>query len=162
MIKQKIKLVISDIDGTLVIAGEKSLPTKAVINAINRLQEKNITLCLATGRALKYVENILNVIPLKSYLILNGGSEIYNLQTKRYVWKNYLHKNDSEKVLKYADKKGYTYGFYEDDIRLNRIKNAKSWRVSKIAISNLDLKQITKIKSELGKIPNIHIATVDS
>ena len=57
--KNKIKLVISDIDGTLVSEERDALPSKTTVFAVKKLHQKGVILCLATGRALHFVENIL-------------------------------------------------------------------------------------------------------
>lgn len=160
--KPKIKLVISDVDGTLVAPGEESLPTKAVIDAINHLHQKGIIVCLATGRALLFVANILKVIPLKSYIIVNGGSEIYDTRTKKYVWKKILHKNHAKKILKYLDEKGFRYGYYDNGLRFTSSKDAKTWLVAKIHVADLTHEQVNQIKKELGEISDIHIVIVDN
>lgn len=162
MIKPKIKLVLADIDGTFVEAREKALPTKKVIEATKLLEKRGVIFCFATGRSLLFVENILNLIPLKSFLILNGGSEIYDLKIKKYVWKKNLKRNQAKKIISYLDRKGYHYRFYDNYRLCMDIKKASSWLIPKIAAVDLNPQEISKLKNQFSVIPNIHMTIVDS
>ncbi len=70
------KLIISDLDGTLVNSNKEiSDYTKKVIDL---LKEKGIHFVIATGRSLSGAQHIHDILNLNTEIICNNGSTIYN------------------------------------------------------------------------------------
>lgn len=65
-----IKIVFFDVDGTLIDIGAKKVSEKT-IEALKRLKERGIKICLATGRAPIELPNIPN-IKFDAYITFNG------------------------------------------------------------------------------------------
>ena len=69
--KDKIKAVFFDIDGTLVSFKTHQVPQETK-DAIKRLREQGVKVFVATGRMLKMVE-VLNDIEFDGYITYNGS-----------------------------------------------------------------------------------------
>ena len=65
-----IKIIFFDIDGTLVKLGAKDLSEKTV-EALRRLQEKGIKLCIATGRSPAILPKL--AVEFDAFLTFNGS-----------------------------------------------------------------------------------------
>lgn len=160
MTKPKIKLVISDVDGTLTEEDSQAIPSKKVLDIIDRLHHKGIILCFASGRALFHMEKILRILPLKSYFILNGGSQIYDLKKKAFVWEKFLRKNDAKDVLSFLEKEKKLFCFYQSDKRLTKNSEANLQKILKIVTISMTYDQAEEIITKLNYLPSIHITRV--
>lgn len=70
----KIKLVVFDVDGTLV-DDNKKIKGKTV-SVIHKLQKKGINVSLATGKTYPSIENLLKILNIKIPMILANGAII--------------------------------------------------------------------------------------
>ena len=69
--KNKIKAVFFDIDGTLVSFQTHQVP-ESTVEAIKQLRDRGIKVFIATGRLLKYTE-VVSHIEVDGYITVNGG-----------------------------------------------------------------------------------------
>lgn len=86
---KNIKIVFFDIDGTLVSLDKNDISEKSAF-ALNKLKEKGIKICIATGRAPIQIPKFRG-IDSDIYLSFNG-SLVFN--KKEDIFKNPLSKND--------------------------------------------------------------------
>ena len=70
-VKDKIKAVFFDIDGTLVSFTTHAVPESAR-RAIARLREQGVKVFIATGRLLRHTE-VVNDIEVDGYITVNGS-----------------------------------------------------------------------------------------
>jgi 5-amino-6-(5-phospho-D-ribitylamino)uracil phosphatase len=79
----KYKLVVIDIDGTLLIrADEISAANKAVLAELNR---RGVAVSLCTGRATPAARSVLNQLNLDGYHIFFDGALVFNPKTKDHI-----------------------------------------------------------------------------
>lgn len=159
--KPVIKLVVSDVDATLLIPGNK-LPTQKVVNSSIAIQKKGVLFCCATARPLSEMLHIADKLKLKSHLILEGGSRIYNLKTKKYVWKKNIEKKAAKHILSYLEKMKIPYIFTENDVQGESIKEVKKWELNEIVPVNLTQKQIAAFYDAMASIHTIHSVDIGS
>lgn len=76
MSKNEIKLVVSDVDGTLI--GKDMEETEDLKKLGEMIEEKNICLSIASGRAYASIEGLVSTLKLKNPLIINNGAVIIN------------------------------------------------------------------------------------
>ncbi|MGL5662192.1 MAG: HAD family hydrolase, partial [Cetobacterium sp.] len=70
------KLIVSDLDGTLVDKNKNiSEYTKKIVTL---LKEKGIEFIIATGRSYKGAKHIYDILELNSEIVCNNGTTIYN------------------------------------------------------------------------------------
>lgn len=104
--KNKIKIVFSDIDGTLIpfdkTATSWSAP-ESVKQSIPKLKKANIPLVLITGRAYLEVKELAKSMGSNNtYIITLQGAEIFNPQGK-LIYKDYITNQDFHKIIKDAE-----------------------------------------------------------
>lgn len=93
----EIKIVFFDIDGTLIDMGKKEISPKT-LEALRRLKERKVILCLATGRGpltLPHFEGI----EFDVFLTFNGS---YCFQRGQTIFSNPLPREDVQTILRNA------------------------------------------------------------
>lgn len=102
--KNKIKIVFSDIDGTLIpfdkTAKSWSAP-QSVKQSLPKLKKANIPLVLITGRTYLEVKELAkkSIGSDNTYIITLQGAEIFNPQGK-LIYKDYITNKDFHKIIK--------------------------------------------------------------
>jgi Cof subfamily protein (haloacid dehalogenase superfamily) len=114
----KNKIIIFDIDGTAVDSPKQKLPTTDLVEAIKKI-ENRYYLCPATGRCLTFAKDILKSLNIKDLCILSGGTQIYDPQTEKIVWKKDIESKALETVInifkKTNGKQRLIYNDYTED-----------------------------------------------
>lgn len=118
----KIKIVFFDIDGTILPVGDENFPIK-ITEAINKLHEKNIRVCLATGRAPVQFPD-LSKVHIDTILAFNGS---LCFDKNEDIFTNPLKKEDVLEIIKNAQNMGkplglagkdrYLVNYYNDDLK---------------------------------------------
>ena len=175
----KYKLVVSDLDGTLLSNFHVPNSNKS---SIQKIREKGIKFCIATGRTIQSTKNILKEIGTyneeNEYSILfNGCVIIENKNNKVLFFKGIdfeisnklfeIGKKYDVMLLVYSIDNCYVWKSYEkeierqksyeelltfmDDLNINFIKE-KNIQITKIVFVNEDHNYLLKIKEELDKI----------
>lgn len=85
----EIELVLTDIDGTLVIAGQRT-PSEAVCQAIKDVKEKGVTVTAATGRPHEMMQPIFLELGLDGPYVCDGGASVRDVESGRLLWQNWL------------------------------------------------------------------------
>lgn len=101
-----IQLLVCDLDGTAIPKATAGLPSKKVIEAIQRAK-KYCHVSIATGRPLELCEPILASLGIEDLCILNGGSHLYSCKTKQYVWKKEIDPQLLQTIFK--ELRGFDY-----------------------------------------------------
>jgi HAD superfamily hydrolase (TIGR01484 family) len=96
---KKIKLVLTDVDGTLVPV-LKNEPSKAVKEVLKLVQEKGIEVTAATGRPYEMTKDLFQHVGIKDLCIFDGGATIRRVETGEIVWKNWLTVNRIKEIVK--------------------------------------------------------------
>jgi HAD superfamily hydrolase (TIGR01484 family) len=90
------KLVALDIDGTILVEGEKSLSPK-IIELLARLKAKNIVTAFCTGRDFITIGTMLET-PNVDYFIGANGTFVYDLKNKKMLYEDAI-KYKNYKIL---------------------------------------------------------------
>lgn len=171
-----IKLVATDIDGTILIPEGEF--TQEVKTCINKLCLKGIKVVLVTGRmhaaAIKIAKELGLTTPVISYqggLVIENGKKLYE---------RYLTEAQAEKIIEWAKQEKIHLNLYNNDILYSEIedyeikrycnnqhtefliknfKDIKKDKINKIlAIDYSNPDRITKYEKELPKIfPDLYI-----
>jgi len=94
-----IKLVLTDIDGTLVQIAQHT-PTPAVKEAILAAQKAGITVSAATGRPYEMARGLFIELGLKGLSIFDAGASIRDVETGTIAWQEWL---DVERLKSMAE-----------------------------------------------------------
>lgn len=90
----EIKLVLTDIDGTLVWHGQHN-PSEAVTDAIYEVQDAGVELTTATGRPYEMMHSLFEQLGFRGLGIFDAGASIRDIHTGEMKWSNWL---DAERV----------------------------------------------------------------
>lgn len=94
----EIKLVLTDIDGTLVWHNRYD-PTEAVKQAIDDVQAAGVELTAATGRPYEMMQPLFEHLGFRDLGIFDGGASIRKVHSGELVWNNWL---DPERLTSIA------------------------------------------------------------
>ena len=97
---KNIKLVASDLDGTLL--NQKKEITPRLFDALKKLDELGIYFVPATGRPFGTVPQTIKDLPFLKYVITSNGATIYDAAEKKNIIENYLTPEAVDAVIEIA------------------------------------------------------------
>ncbi len=98
----KYKAIICDVDGTLIPNRRDGMPSKKIIEAVNKASDK-IFIGIATARSYWQIAHILDVFKFSAPCIITGGAQIIDPKTRKtYVERN-ISKEDINQIAKIAE-----------------------------------------------------------
>jgi HAD superfamily hydrolase (TIGR01484 family) len=77
----KYKLLLLDVDGTLVESRQGAMPTERVRLAVRSAQDKGVHVALVTGRAIYYAKDVILALGLQGPSVFNGGPDVMDVST---------------------------------------------------------------------------------
>lgn len=146
-----IKLLASDIDGTIIDKDNRIATYN--IEAIRKLNSKNINFTLCTGKTYFMIKDFCKQINA-NYGVFGNGTQIINLKTGEEIVRNALEKEDIETCIDIANKNNLYVHIYTDS-RIISQGNLKymAYRNYKLYKETIDfdivdnLKQYVKLNS---------------
>lgn len=93
----EVKLVLTDIDGTLVRHGQYD-PTQAVAQAITDVQDAGVELTAATGRPYEMMEPLFDHLGFRDLAIFDAGASIRKVGSGELVWSNWIDPDRTRQV----------------------------------------------------------------
>ena len=98
---KEIKLIVSDIDGTLLNDnGELGIESKKLLK---ELMKENVIVSLATGRLHSAVTDIANELSLNGYIISLDGAMIKNYEGDKTIYESYLKRGQVKKAISISE-----------------------------------------------------------
>ena len=94
----KIKLVASDLDGTLLNKNKEITPR--LFEALEKLNEIGVYFVPSTGRPFGTVPQAIKELPFLKYVITSNGATIYDAEKKENIIENYLTPEAVDAVIK--------------------------------------------------------------
>lgn len=112
------KLIVCDIDGTIVDAPTQKLPSKRLISAIKLVKDEYLVTC-ATGRSRSWAKEILASAHLTAPCIVGGGTYVMHSETYDILMEKPLLPSsirDKRETLKdYLDERVLVNDYKEED-----------------------------------------------
>lgn len=134
----QIKLVVSDLDGTL-LNDNKEIDSK-ILDVIKSLYEKGILFTIATGRNYSLSKKIINVLGINIPYVCDNGGSIY--QNNNCIKANKLTFNDVINISFILDKYKVPYVVYG----FNYLYSPKTSKKLRMFLDNIgDIKRVTLI-----------------
>lgn len=93
-----IKAAFFDIDGTLLTSNAEVLPS--TLNAIEKLHQKGIICCIASGRGPKRIKSLIGNIPMGAYVLYNGQI-VFSHDTG--IYEHYFSNETLERLASFGD-----------------------------------------------------------
>lgn len=100
------KLLVLDLDGTTVEPNGDAMPSEKVIASVKKAQ-KLLHVAIATGRPLPYAQKVINALGLKGLGVVNGGSEIVDMQTGKIEFAMTIDTDTLKEITKICLPFGY-------------------------------------------------------
>ena len=112
----KYKIVIADVDGTMIAPGASHLETASprLIETVEKTKKLGVIFSLATARSLDKIEGLIKSLKLNSLIILNNGASIYDCMVEKYIFNSFIPLKTVEEITELL--KQYPYTFYIDGI----------------------------------------------
>ncbi len=79
------KLIVADIDATLIDSPKQKLPSKRLVSAIQSIKSEYLVTC-ATGRSKSWAKPFLEAAGFTAPCILGGGTHLVDPQTQEIIW----------------------------------------------------------------------------
>lgn len=109
-----IRMLVFDLDGTVVWQNDHKTITEKTFQAIEYAAKKNVTVVIATGRMLSGIQDFLLHNKNIKYLITTNGSKLINLENKNVMYSNPLSYEKVRELCNKAQKLGLFYELYCD------------------------------------------------
>lgn len=140
-----IKLIATDIDGTILIPEGKFTPE--VKNCIRRLRDKGIKIVLVTGRMKASAQLIVSELGLSStpFVSYQGGLVTENDST---LYERYLPPEQAERIIAWAKSEKIHINLYNDDILYSESDDDEIQRYCSIQHVSRKIKPFSKIKKD--------------
>lgn len=100
------KLLLLDVDGTLVESKGDALPSARVVEAV-KAAAGVVDVAIVTGRPYAFTKDIIGVLGLKGYGVFNGGAEIIDTATGEQVFRQTMSIETTRKAVSIALLYGY-------------------------------------------------------
>jgi Cof subfamily protein (haloacid dehalogenase superfamily) len=155
----KNRAIIFDLDGTAINSPIQKLPTKRLVNILEKLQNKYF-LSVATGRCWTFAEEVVKSLKIKDLSVLSGGTQICNTRSGEVVWQKNISQDALRKVVEifsenakqklifndYTEDDYFNGGVYPKDFKLNIKVNwlSQSFVPDKIATNLHDRLDLVK------------------
>ena len=108
----EIKLVASDLDGTIIDKNNSIAPEN--FSTINKLHEKNIFFVVCTGKSYSVSKTVCKNLKA-DFGIFGNGTQIINLKNKKELSRKTLNKSEIDYCIKIARQQNLHIHFYTED-----------------------------------------------
>lgn len=148
----KYKALILDLDGTTIPNKFDGFPSVVVKQAIAQVRNK-IHICIATGRNIELVSDILEQLHITDPCILLNGSQIYDPITKKLLKELYIPKEHVVALIEVFALFGYK-AKYAPGSHLE-VSTSKTEEILNIYVDGINPRDAKLIGKEFQKIPQI-------
>ena len=147
------KLIISDMDGTVVDHAADAMPSSRVCAAIKLCVDGGGLFAIATGRPYELVKPVVEHLGVQAYCICDNGAVIIDSLTDKAIWEATLDSTIIEE----------TQRLLGTDTNLSISYASDGNSIRKIGIFGISLEEATQLKSELSsKLKDVVIAFATS
>lgn len=154
----KYKLLVCDVDGTLIPNTQHGMPSEKVINAIKKANKK-INVSIATARSHSQIMHIINPLQLSTPCIITGGAQIINPQTKEILLEKTILSSDIKEITKIGNSLNIRFTIadaaYEEEIIYS--KEYKPKRPLDMYSQPIEIKKVQEFIEKIS-----HISTIEA
>lgn len=108
-----IKLIATDVDGTLVADDHLTIPP-INIKSLKMAKDRNINIVISTGRPYSLTDIETAKLGCVDYLVLSNGAVVVDAKTKSVIYDCYLPLETLEKIIPVFEKYPVVYEIYAD------------------------------------------------
>lgn len=103
----KYKLLLLDVDGTVVVSQPEALPSERVRRAVKLAQESGVHVALVTGRAIYLAKDVVAALELRGPSVFNGGPDIIDVTNGEVLYRKVLSVDSLRELVNLAMPFGY-------------------------------------------------------
>lgn len=103
----KYKLLLLDVDGTVVASRPDALPSERVRRAVSLAQKKGVHVALVTGRAIYFAKEVIAALELRGPSVFNGGPDIIDVSSGEVLHRRTISETSLKELVALALPFGY-------------------------------------------------------
>ena len=151
------KLLILDVDGTLIPYVRDALPSQKVVDAIKKASEK-LHVVIATGRPYFMLEDIFQTLNMTDYAIVNDGAQVIDIKTRNVLYHKAIDKLAVEEVIRILNKEKLDYFINDGGIDIPSSPDyVPEQPLNIFNYHTLTENELDRIITKLTHIPNIKV-----
>ena len=108
-----IKLIASDLDGTLLKEGTMDINPE-IYDIIRKLKAKGIVFAAVSGREYDSIERVFAPVKDDIYFIAGNGALIYDIKNEKTIYEKYITKQKVLEIIKICEENSISYNVYTD------------------------------------------------
>lgn len=109
----KLKLIASDLDGTLLKEHRYITPENKI--ALFKAHNQGIKIVVATGRPYQLVKGIIEEVPFVEIFILNNGAAIYHTLSQKNVFETPVKPDLLKKIIRFSETEDVDFEIHTHD-----------------------------------------------
>jgi HAD superfamily hydrolase (TIGR01484 family) len=148
------KLLLLDIDGTTVASDREALPSKRVIEAVEKAQGK-IKVAFVTGRPLDLAQSVIDVLGLEGPSVFNGGAEVIDVTSGKILQSQELDVVTLQELVRLA--LPFDYSIHTDESQYADALKAPEDVISptaKLLIRAVEMSDAIYLLEQLNGVPS--------
>lgn len=157
----KYKAIIFDLDGTALPSRLDGLPSKRVINAVNKAKLKFHVSC-ASGRSLEMCQGVFELLKLQDPCVLNGGSQIINPKSGEILWQQSIPPELVQEIIKVPKDYQLTFWINNTIIDHPQAQINLTEPVNIIVLAGIKESDSQQLFSIFSKVPNLAVHILPS
>ena len=153
----KYKLLIIDVDGTILPYKFHALPSPRVTKAIKEASKK-LTVAIATGRPYFMLTHIFRHLSMNGLAIINDGAQVIDIKTKKILYKQAIQKKDFIRVISILKKEGVSFMVHDQDVDIPYTENYKPVEpLNLYTLNHMDEKFADRLVEKISQVPDIKV-----
>ena len=143
-----IKLIASDLDGTIIYNNKIS---SYDLEAINKLNNTNVDFAICTGKTYSMTKKLCEKLKA-AYGVFGNGTQIVNLKTGKEIFRNVITNDQAQKCIDIANKNNLHIHIYIDNkIVVQQKLKYMAYRNYKLYKEDLDFEIVESLKDYIKK-----------
>lgn len=122
-----IKIIATDLDGTL-MSPDHITVTENTVKTLQKAHDFGVKFAIATGRTLAVTNNVRAQVPFVDYIIYSNGAGVYDCNTDKVIYSDYMPKDIVEKIVNFLDKYPVYYEVYSGGVPCVQSDRAKYFK----------------------------------
>lgn len=160
----KIKLILTDVDGTLVPL-LASRPSDRVVDVIKLVQKAGIDVAPVTGRPYDFMKGVIESIDFHDLGVFDAGASVRKVATGEVVWKNWLSVERIRSILDIVLPVSHIVDYFPEfkevdasEVDINAIEEDAPYVFAFVHDNEVGKQVIAELKKDMTLSVNVHYA----
>lgn len=153
----KFKLLIIDVDGTILPYKFHALPSPRVTKAIKEASKK-VTVAIATGRPYFMMTHIFRHLSMEGLAIINDGAQVIDIKSKKILYKQAIAIKDFKRVINILKKEGVSFVVHDQEVDIPYTEDYKPIEpLNLYTLNRMDEALADSLVEKISKIADIKV-----